>query len=38
MADSLGTNYGEKYGRNSLKLYFQTAISPKITNKKWEGK
>ncbi len=37
MGNSLGTNYGEKYGRNSLKLYFQTAISPKITNKKWEG-
>jgi hypothetical protein len=37
MADVLGTNYGEKYGRNSLKLYFQTAISPKITNKKWSG-
>lgn len=34
---ALGTNYGEKYGRNSLKQYFQTAISPKITNAKWEG-
>lgn len=37
MADRVGTNYGEKYGRNSLKLYFETAISPKITNKKWQG-
>lgn len=37
MADVHGTNYGEHFGRNSLKLYFQTAISPKITNKKWQG-
>ena len=33
----LGTNYGEKYGRNSLKHYFASAISPDITNDKWEG-
>lgn len=38
MASTLGTNYGEHYGRNSLKLYFESSISSKITNSKYEGK
>lgn len=36
-AGTLGTNYGEAFGRNSLKLYFESAIAPKISNNKWEG-
>jgi len=34
---TLGANPGEAFGRNSLKKYFASAISPKITNSKWEG-
>lgn len=34
---TIGTNYGEKFGRNSLQRFFASAISPKITNNKWEG-
>lgn len=34
---ALGTNYGEKFGRNSLQRFFASSISPKITNNKWEG-
>lgn len=34
---TIGTNYGEAFGRNSLKRFFQSAVSPKITNSKWEG-
>ena len=34
---TIGTNYGEAFGRNSLKRYFAASISSKITNKKWEG-
>jgi hypothetical protein len=34
---ALGTNYGEQFGRKSLQRFFASAISPKITNNKWEG-
>lgn len=34
---TIGTNYGEAFGRNSLKRFFASSISSKITNNKWEG-
>jgi len=34
---TLGANYGEIFGRNSLKKFFASSISPDITNNKWEG-
>ncbi len=32
-----GTNYGEKYAKNVLKIYFQTAVTDQITNNDYEG-
>lgn len=34
---ALGTNYGEHFGRKSLQRFFASAISPKVTNSKWQG-
>lgn len=36
MAD-YGTNVGEKFAKNTLKIFFQRAISPDITNQDYEG-
>lgn len=33
----LGTNYGQKFAQNSLKSYFDQALSPQITNDNWEA-
>lgn len=32
-----GTNVGEKFAKNSLKIFFQNAIAPDITNQDYEG-
>lgn len=32
-----GTNVGEKFAKNTLKIFFQRAISPDITNQDYEG-
>ena len=32
-----GTNYGEKFARNTLKIYFERAVTEQITNQEWEG-
>ena len=34
---NLGTNYGEKFARNSMKRFKQRACAPMITNDKYEG-
>lgn len=36
MAD-FGTNVGEKFAKNTLKIFFERAISPDITNQDYEG-
>lgn len=36
MAD-YGTNVGEKFAKNTLKIFFQRAIAPDITNQDYEG-
>lgn len=36
MAD-FGTNVGEKFAKNTLKVFFQRAIAPDITNQDYEG-
>lgn len=36
MAD-FGTNVGEKFAKNTLKIFFQRAIAPDITNQDYEG-
>lgn len=35
--DDYGTNVGEKFAKNTLKIFFQRAISPDITNQDYEG-
>lgn len=32
-----GTNVGEKFAKNTLKIFFQRAIAPDITNQDYEG-
>lgn len=32
-----GTNVGEKFAKNTLKIFFQEAIAPDITNQDYEG-
>jgi hypothetical protein len=32
-----GTNVGEKFAKNTLKIFFERAISPDITNQDYEG-
>lgn len=34
---NLATNYGEKFAKNSMKRFKQTAVAPMITNSKYEG-
>lgn len=36
MAD-FGTNVGEKFAKNTLKIFFENAIAPDITNQDYEG-
>lgn len=34
---NFGTNVGEKFAKNTLKIFFQRAIAPDITNQDYEG-
>lgn len=34
---SYGTNVGEKFAKNTLKIFFERSISPDITNQDYEG-
>jgi hypothetical protein len=34
---NLGTNLGEKFAASSVKLFFEEAVAPMITNQDWEG-
>lgn len=34
---SYGTNVGEKFAKNTLKIFFERAIAPDITNQDYEG-
>jgi len=31
------TNVGEKFARNTIKIYFEMAVADKITNNDYEG-
>lgn len=33
-----GTNVGEKFARNVLRIFFEQSVAEKITNQDWEGK
>lgn len=34
---NFGTNTGEKFAKNALKMFFERAIAPDITNQDYEG-
>ena len=34
---NFGTNVGEKFAKNTLKIFFENAIAPDITNQDYEG-
>ena len=35
--DNFGTNYGEKFARNVLSIFFETSVAEKITNQDYGG-